>query len=186
MDLQSELKKISDSMVKAADHTAQDFDSIHTGKASPSMVENVVVEVYGSSMRLRDIAAITTPDAHTIRVQPWDKGALKDIERGILAANIGFTPAVMGDAVRCPIPPLSGERRKELAKVCSEMAEQGRVRVRNIRRDAMDAIKKAQKDGAITEDDLKRAEKDVQNLTDKNIAQINKDLEAKEQELQKV
>ncbi len=186
MDLQTELKKISESMAKAAEYTAHEFDTIHTGKASPSMVENVMVEVYGSSMRLKEVAAITTPDANTIRVQPWDKGALKDIERAILAANIGFTPAVMGDAVRCPIPPLSGERRKELVKVCSEMSEQGRVRVRTIRRDAMEAIKKAQKDGAITEDDLKRAEKEVQNLTDKFTAQINKDLEAKEQELQKV
>ncbi len=186
MELQNEIKKISEAMAKAIEYTLHEFDGIHTGKATPSMVENVMVEVYGSNMRLKEVAAITTPDSSTIRVQPWDKGALKDIEKAILAANIGFTPAVMGDAVRCPIPPLSGERRKELVKVCSEMAEHGRVRVRNIRRDAMDAFKKLQKDSAITEDDLKRTEKDVQNLTDKSIAQINKALADKEAELQKV
>ena len=183
MILQDEMKKLDAAMKKAVEYTVHEFDGVHTGKATPAMVENVSVEVYGSSMRLKEVAAITTPDPNTIRIQPWDKGVLKDIEKAILAANIGFTPCIMGEAVRCPIPPLSQERRKELTKVCSEMAEAGRVRVRNIRREAMDAFKKAQKDGAITEDDLKRTEKDVQNLTDKSIASINKALEDKEADL---
>ena len=135
---------------------------------------------------LKDIAAITTPDSSTIRVQPWDKNILKDVEKAILVANIGFTPAVMGDAVRCPIPALSGERRAELAKICHEMAEQGRVRVRNIRREAIDAFKKLQKSGGATEDDVKKFEKEVQNLTDKSIADINTQLSRKEEDLKKI
>jgi len=186
MEIQSEIKKCSDAMAKACDFVIHEFDTVHTGKASTSMVENVMVEVYGSMMRLKEVAAITTPDAQTIRVQPWDKGVLKGVEKAILAANIGFTPAIMGDAVRCPVPSLSGERRQELIKVCGEMAEQGKVRVRNIRRDVLDILKKAQKDSLISEDDYKRTEKEIQNLTDKNIDVISKALVTKEAEIKKV
>lgn len=186
MDISAELKKTGEAMSKAVDHVEHEFETVHTGKANPGMVENVMVEAYGTSSRLRDIAAITTPDSSTIRVQPWDKSILKDVEKAILAANIGFTPAVMGDAVRCPIPALSGERRAELAKICHEMAELGRVRIRTIRRETLDAAKKMKSAGAATEDDLKKFEKEVQNLTDKFIAIINKSLEAKEADLKKV
>lgn len=186
MDINAEIKKTAEAMAKALDFVLRDFETIHTGKASPSMVEGVMVDVYGSSMRMKDVAAITTPDSNLIRIQPWDRGILKEIEKAILAANIGITPAVMGEAVRCPIPALSGERRAELAKVCRDMAEQGRVRIRNIRRDAMDALKKAQKDSTITEDEEKRAEKEIQNLTDKKIDEINKAVEAKEADLKRV
>ena len=186
MDINAEIKKTAEAMAKALDFVLRDFETIHTGKASPSMVEGVMVDVYGSSMRMKDVAAITTPDSNLIRIQPWDRGILKEIEKAILAANIGITPAVLGEAVRCPIPALSGERRAELAKVCRDMAEQGRVRIRNIRRDAMDALKKAQKDSAITEDEEKRAEKEIQNLTDKKIDEINKAVEAKEADLKRV
>ncbi|MBS1485409.1 MAG: ribosome recycling factor [Opitutales bacterium] len=186
MNITAEIKKTEEAMKKAVEFTKRDFESIHTGKASPSMVENIMVDVYGSSMRLKDVSAITTPDSNLIRVQPWDRGILKEIEKAILAANVGITPSVMGEAVRCPIPALSGERRAELAKVCRDMAEQGRVRIRTIRRDAMDAVKKSQKEGAITEDDLKHAEKEIQNLTDKKIEEINKAVEAKEAELKQI
>ncbi len=186
MDIQSEMKKTESAMGAAVEHLCREFDTVHTGKASPTMVENVMVEAYGTTSRLRDIAAITTPDSSTIRVQPWDKSILKDVEKAILAANIGFTPAVMGDAVRCPIPALSGERRTELVKICHEMAEGGRVRLRTIRRDALDAAKKAQKASAITEDELKKFEKEIQALTDKYSAQINKHLENKERDLKTV
>ena len=186
MNITAEIKKTEEAMKKAVEFTKRDFESIHTGKASPSMVENIMVDVYGSSMRLKDVSAITTPDSNLIRVQPWDRGILKEIEKAILAANVGITPSVMGEAVRCPIPALSGERRAELAKVCRDMAEQGRVRIRTIRRDAMDAVKKSQKEGAITEDDLKHAEKEIQNLTDKMIEEINKAVEAKEAELKQI
>lgn len=186
MDINSALTQTKDAMGKAVAHVRHEFETVHTGKANPSMVENVMVEAYGTTSRLRDIAAITTPDSSTIRIQPWDKGILKDVEKAILAANIGVTPAVMGDAVRCPIPALSGERRAELAKICRDMAEQGRVAVRGIRRDIIDAVKKLQKAGTVTEDELKKFEKDVQNATDKSIADINSSLEAKEADLKKI
>ncbi len=186
MDISAEIKKTSDVMSKAAQHVEHEFETVHTGKANPGMVENVMVEAYGSMSRLRDIAAITTPDSSTIRIQPWDKGILKDVEKAILAANIGFTPAVMGDAVRCPIPALSGERRAELAKICNDMAESGRVRIRTIRREALDAAKKMKSAGTATEDDMKKFEKEVQNITDKFVAAINKSLEAKVADLKQI
>lgn len=186
MDLSTALKNTKDAMSKSVAYVVHEFETVHTGKASPSMVEGVLVEAYGTSSRLKDIAAITTPDSSTIRVQPWDKSILKDVEKAILAANIGFTPVIMGDAVRCPIPALSGERRAELAKICHDMAEQGRVRVRNVRRDAIDAFKKLQKAGGATEDDVKKFEKEVQNITDKSIAEINTQLASKEDELKKI
>jgi len=173
-------------MAKAVEHVNHEFETVHTGKANPGMVENVMVEAYGTTSRLRDIAAITTPDSSTIRVQPWDKGVLKDVEKAILAANIGFTPCVMGDSVRCPIPSLSGERRLELAKVCHDMSEQGRIRIRTIRRDAIDGVKKLKSAGVATEDDMKKFEKEVQTLTDKFIAEINKSLANKEVEIKTV
>ncbi|MFI3290531.1 MAG: ribosome recycling factor [Opitutales bacterium] len=186
MDIQAELKNVKTAMDKVIQYVIAEFDTIHTGKASSSMVENISVEVYGSMMKIKEVAAITTPDAQTIRIQAWDKEALKPIEKAILAANVGLTPSIMGEAVRCPVPALSGERRLELIKVCGEMAEQGRVRVRNVRREAMDLFKKSQKASLITEDELKKTEKDIQNLTDKSIDSINKDLASKEAEVKKV
>ncbi len=170
-------------MDKAIEHLCREFETVHTGHASPSMVEGVMVEAYGTVSRLRDIAAITTPDSSTIRIQPWDKSILKDVEKAVLAANIGFTPVVMGEAVRCPIPPLSGERRAELAKICKDMAEQCKVRIRTARRESIDEAKKAQKSGGLTEDDVRKFEKEVQTLTDKAGAEVEKHLAAKESDL---
>ena len=170
-------------MKKALDHTLHEFSSIHTGKASPTMVEGVTVDAYGSQMRIKDCAAITTPDARLIQIQPWDKGLTKAIEKAIQQANIGLNPSVDGHIVRVPLPELSRERRQEFVKVANRMAEEGRVQIRNIRRDTMDALKKSQKDGKISEDDLKRFEKDVQTATDKTIKDINDHLARKEKEL---
>jgi ribosome recycling factor len=170
-------------MKKALDHALHEFSSIHTGKASPAMVEGVMVDAYGSQMRIKDCAAITTPDARLIQIQPWDKGLTKAIEKAIQMANIGLNPSVDGHLVRVPLPELSRERRQEFVKVANRMAEDGRVQVRNIRRDALDALKKAQKDGKISEDDLKRFEKDVQTFTDKTIKDIADHLAKKEKEL---
>ncbi len=180
------LSKMRADMQKAIEHTIHEFGTLHTGKASPSMVENIQVDVYGSMMRIRDIASIMTPDARLIQIQPWDKSALKPIEKAIQQDKIGVNPVIHGDTVRCPLPELSRERRAELAKAASTMGEEGKVRIRAVRRDAMDALKKLQKDSAITEDDLKRAEKDVQAEHDKFIAQIGKLVSDKEAELMKV
>jgi ribosome recycling factor len=177
------LTEMQAKMKKALDHTLHEFSSIHTGKASPAMVEGVMVEAYGSQMRLKECAAITTPDAHMIQIQPWDKGLTKAIEKAIQQANLGMNPLVDGQLVRVPLPQLSRERRQEFVKVAHRMAEEGRVHIRNVRRDTMDALKKAQKDGKISEDDLKRLEKDVQLTTDKTIKEIGDHLARKEKEL---
>lgn len=170
-------------MKKALDHTLHEFSTIHTGKASPTMVEGVMVEAYGSTMRIKDCAAITTPDARLIQIQPWDKGLTKAIEKAIQQANLGLNPAVDGHLVRVPLPELSRERRQDFVKVAHRMAEEGRVQIRNIRRDALDGLKKQQKDGKISEDDYKRFEKDVQTQTDKTIKDIGDHLAKKEKEL---
>jgi ribosome recycling factor len=150
------------------------------------MIENLIADVYGSRMRIREIAAITTPDGRTIQIQPWDKSSVQPIEKAILTANIGLTPVSQSTLIRCTIPEMSGERRKELVKVANTMAEEGRIAIRVIRREALEVFKKLQKDGAIGEDDLKRLEKDVQKLTDSANGEIQKLFEAKEKDLLKV
>ncbi len=173
-------------MQKNLDHTLHEFGSINTGKASPALVEAIMVEAYGSSMRLKECAAIHTPDPRMIQVQPWDKSLLKPIEKAIQMANIGINPVVDGPSVRLPLPEMSKERRQELTKVAHRLAEEGRVAIRNTRRDGVEAVKKALKDGKISEDDAKKLEKDVQTVTDRLIKDIGDHLTKKEQELLKV
>jgi ribosome recycling factor len=170
-------------MSAAAKHTLHEFASIHTGKASPSMVEGVMVEAYGSQMRLRDCAAISTPDSRLIQVQPWDKSLVKAIEKAIQLANIGINPAVDGNVIRLPLPDLSRDRRQELVKVIHRLAEEGKVAIRNIRRDAIDQIKKQAKDGKLSEDEDRRLEKEVQTHTDRHIKDLESHVTAKEKEL---
>ena len=170
-------------MKKAVDHTLHEFSTIHTGKASPAMVETVMVEAYGSHMPLKGCAAITTPDPRMIQIQPWDKGLLRAIEKALQLANIGINPIVDGNVVRLPFPELSRERRQEFVKTAHRLAEEGRVAVRHSRRDAMEAAKKMKKDGKLSEDDEKRLEKEVQTATDKSIKEIDTHLASKEKEL---
>lgn len=173
------LTEATTKMRKAMDHTLHEFAGIHTGKATPAMVESVMVEAYGSMMRLKECSAITTPDARMIQIQPWDAGLTKAIEKAIQVANLGFNPVVDGKIVRIPLPDMSRERRQEFVKTASRIAEEGRVQVRNIRRDIMDAVKK----GKFPEDESKRLEKDIQALTDKTIKEIGDHFTAKEKEL---
>lgn len=170
-------------MKKALDYTLHEFSSIHTGKASPTMVESVMVEAYGTMQPLKSCAAITTPDARLIQIQPWDKGITQAIVKAIQMANIGLNPTVDGANVRIPLPELSRERRQEFVKVANRMAEEGRVHIRNVRRDTMDTLKKALKDGKISEDESKRLEKEAQAATDKAIKDIGDHLAKKEKEL---
>lgn len=170
-------------MKKAVDHTLHEFSTIHTGKASPAMVESVMVEAYGSMMPLKGCAAITTPDPRMIQIQPWDKGLIRAIEKALQMANIGVNPVVDGALIRLPFPDLSKERRQEYVKTAHRLAEEGRVSVRHIRRDAMEAAKKLKKDGKLSEDDEKRLEKEVQTSTDKSIKDIESHLAHKEKEL---
>lgn len=173
-------------MKKAVDHTLHEFSTIHTGKASPAMVESVQVEAYGSMMPLKGCAAITTPDPRMIQIQPWDKGLIRAIEKALQMANIGINPVVDGSLIRLPFPELSKERRQEFVKTAHRLAEEGRVSVRHIRRDAMEAAKKLKKDGKISEDDEKRLEKDVQAATDKAIKDIDTAVAHKEKDLMTV
>ncbi len=166
-------------MKKAVDHTLHEFSAIHTGKATPAMVETVMVEAYGSMTPLKQCAAITTPDARLIQIQPWDAGLAKAIAKGIIDANLGFNPIVDGKTIRVPLPDMSRERRQEFVKNAHRLAEEGRVHVRNVRRDIIESIKKAK----LPEDEAKRLEKDIQTATDKSIADINSHLAHKEKEL---
>src|SRR5476651_1320585 len=171
-DLQAKMKK-------AVDHTLHEFSSIHTGKATPAMVESVMVEAYGSPMRLKDCAAISTPDARLIQIQPWDATLIKAVEKGIQQANLGFNPIIDGKLIRIPLPDMSRERRQEFVKTAHRLAEEGRVHVRNARRDSLETAKKAK----LPEDDSKRLEKDIQTATDAAIKSINDHLASKEKEL---
>lgn len=169
-------------MKKAVDHTLHEFSAIHTGKATPTMVEGVMVEAYGSQMRLKECAAISTPDARLIQIQPWDAGLSKAIAKGIIDANLGFNPIVDGKVIRVPLPEMSRERREQFVKTAHRLAEEGRVHVRNVRRDSIEAVKKAK----LSEDETKRLEKEIQQSTDKAIADINAHLTAKEKDLMTV
>lgn len=169
-------------LAKAVEHTAHEFANIHTGKATPSMVESIAVDAYGSSMRIKDCAAISTPDSRVIVIQPWDKSVIQAISKGIQLANIGLNPVVDGNLVRVPLPEMSRERRLEFVKVAHRLAEDGRVSVRKARHDGLDALKKA----GLSEDEKKRHEKEIQTHTDKAIAEIAAHLAAKEKDLLEV
>ena len=179
------LNTLTEDLKKATNHTIDQFASLHAGKASPTMLDSVRVAAYGSTVTLKEVAAVTTPDAKTIMVQPWDKSIIRDVEKGIQEANLGLNPIVDGGILRVPVPELTGERRQELAKTASKMAEDGRVSVRQARRDALDLFKAAKNEG-LSEDDFKRYEKDVQKLHDDYITEINQLLAGKETELQTV
>jgi ribosome recycling factor len=176
---QSFLTDAQAKMKKAVDHTLHEFSSIHTGKATPAMVETVMVEAYGSMMRLKECAAISTPDPRLIQIQPWDVGLTKAIAKGIQEANLGFNPIIDGKLIRLPLPDMSRERRLEFVKNANRLAEEGRVHVRNVRRDIMETVKKAK----LPEDEAKRLEKDIQTATDNSIKSINEHLAHKEKDL---
>lgn len=186
MDLDDVMLEAEAAMEKAVEFMTHEFASIRTGKASPALVENMDVEAYGSSMKLKALALITTPEARLIVIQPFDASTTRDIERAINESRLGISPAVDGKLIRIPIPELSEERRRDLVKTIKGIAEDTKVRVRACRRDAMDAAKKMQKEGEITEDDLRVAETEIQKITDKQVASIEQHFSAKEAEIMKV
>jgi ribosome recycling factor len=173
-------------MEKAVEFMTHEFSSIRTGKASPALVENLDVEAYGSNMKLKQVALITTPEARLIVIQPFDASTTRDIERAINESRLGIAPAVDGKIIRIPIPELSEERRRDLVKTIKQISEESKVRVRACRREAMDAAKKMQKDGDITEDDLRSVEGDIQKLTDQYVAKVDQTVSAKEAEIMKI
>lgn len=173
-------------MEKALDFMKHEFSSVRTGKASPALVEGIDVDAYGSSMKLKQLALISTPEARLIVITPFDVSNAKAIEKAINESKVGITPSVDGKIIRLPIPELSEERRKDLVKTIKTMAEETRVRIRAARRHAMDAAKKSQKDGGLTEDDLKSAETQIQKLTDKYVADVDSQVGSKEAEIMRV
>jgi ribosome recycling factor len=172
-------------MNKAIAHLESELSKIRAGKATPSMLDGIMVDYYGNPTQLSQVANISILDARTISIQPWEKTMLQPIERGIMAANIGITPQNDGVNIRLFLPPLTEERRKELVKKCNGEGEQAKVSIRNIRRDAIEQIKKLQKDGT-SEDECKDSEASVQDTTDKFIALVEKHLVAKEKEIMAV
>jgi ribosome recycling factor len=186
MSMDEVIFEAEEKMEKSFKKAHDDFASIRTGKASPSLVENIKVDCYGTNMRLREVAGITTPDPRMIMIQPWDASNVDPVRKALEEANIGITPLVDGKLIRLPIPELSEERRKEMIKLVKKMAEDGRVTIRHIRRDAMETLKKLHKDGKLTEDDFSLAEKETQKLTDDYTKKIDHHLETKESELLKV
>jgi ribosome recycling factor len=173
-------------MEKSVDYMVHEFSSVRTGKASPALVENVDVVAYGSAMKLKQLALITTPEPRLLVVQPFDAATVKDIEKALKESKIGIMPLVDGKIIRLPIPELSEERRKDLVKSLRQMAEEARVRVRANRRTAVDEARKMEKSGGLTEDGLRDLEADVQKLTDKSVKEIDEHLERKEAEVMKV
>jgi len=159
---------------------------IRTGRANPGLLDTVHVDYYGSSLPISQVANVSLLDARTISVQPWEKGMGAKIEKAIRESDLGLNPASMGDLIRVPMPPMSEERRKEMTKLVRHEGEQAKIAVRNLRRDANDAVKKLVKDKTASEDDQKRSEADIQKVTDRHITEIDRMVEAKEQEIMAV
>jgi len=180
------LLETEDAMDKAVDYMHHEFASVRTGKASPALVENLEVTAYGSSMRLKQLAVITSPEPRLLVIQPFDATTTKAIEKGIKESKLGIMPNVDGKLIRLRIPELSEERRITLCKTVKTMAEEARVRIRSVRRDGIEGLKKLEKESAITEDDLRTLEKEVQTLTDKSVKAIDEAVSHKEAEILKV
>jgi len=185
METDDILLETEDAMQKGVDYVLHEMSTVRTGKANPSLVEGIDVHVasYGSSMKLKQLAMIATPDARMITVNPFDPSTLKEIEKALSESKLVINPTVDGKIIRLPIPELSHERRQDLAKVVKDMAEQGRVRVRASRHEGMDKLKSGQKAGDITEDNFHDLEKQVQSLTDKYVKSINDHFDHKEKEI---
>ena len=176
------LLEAEEKMIKTEEFVQHEFTGVRTGKASPALVENIMAEVYGSQMRIREIAGITTPEPRMILITPWDAGSLHPIEKAIQKSSIGINPVIHGKAIRLILPELSTERRQEMVKMTHKMAEDGRVAIRHVRRDAMEMLRKA-KSAGLSEDEEKNAEKELQKLTDQYIAKVDEHLKHKEKEI---
>ncbi|MFP4459224.1 MAG: ribosome recycling factor [Candidatus Zixiibacteriota bacterium] len=188
--MENVIKDLMNSAKKKMDKTygvvQSEFSKLRTGKASPALLEDLPVEVYGQAMPIKQLASITVPDARMIVVQPWDKGTMEPIEKAIQKSDLGLNPQNDGNIIRVHIPPLSEERRQELVKVAHRIAEEGKVAIRSIRRDTIDTLKQKEKEKDISEDFRYKGEKDIQKITDEETDKIDKALEEKEQEILKI
>lgn len=180
------LQKARQRMEGAVEALRREFSTVRTGKASPALLDNVRVEAYGSRVPLNQVGTVSAPEPRMLTVQPWDKSVIKDIEKAIREADLGLNPSNDGNLVRIPVPALTEERRKEFVKVLHKLAEEGRVAVRQARKDANDDIKAHQKDEGMSEDDVRREQGEVQKLTDQYIAKVDELLKHKEAEVMEV
>jgi ribosome recycling factor len=185
-EVQGVLRSADERMKKAAAVTHDDLNRIRTGRASPALVEKMQIDYYGQPTPLNQLAGINVPEPRLLVITPYDKSQIGVIEKAIMASDLGVTPSNDGTVIRLPFPQLTEERRKEMVKVAHHRAEEGRVAVRNVRRHAKDELERLQKDGKISEDDLKRAEKDLQRETDAHVEEIDKLLAVKEHELHEI
>ena len=180
------LARYRDRMDKAVAALKEEFGSLRTGRASASLLDQVHVEAYGANTPLNQVAAISVPEPRSISVNVWDRGLVVSVEKAIRNAGLGLNPVVEGQMLRIPIPPLTEDRRKDLAKIAGKYAEQQKVAVRNVRREANDDLKKAEKDHVINQDEQKKMEAEVQKMTDEAIKRVDEALKAKEQEIMQV
>lgn len=184
--VQAVLKDGEDKMQNAVQAARRELASIRTGRANPSLLDRITIDYYGTPTPLNQMASVSVPEARLLVVQPWDKSAVKEVEKAIMSSDLGLTPNSDGTVIRIQIPQLTEERRRDLARVARQEAEDKRVAVRNVRRDANEALKQLERDGAISEDEERRAQAQVQELTDQYVAEIDEMLAAKEQEILEV
>ena len=180
------LKDTETRMKKSIEALKVEFSKIRTGRATPSLLDHITVEYYGAPTPLNQVAKVTAEDSRTLSITPWEKNMVGPIEKAIMSSDLGLNPSTAGTVIRVPMPPLTEERRKDLVRVVRHEAENAKVAIRNIRRDANNDLKSLVKEKAISEDEERRAQETVQNLTDRYIAQIDKLLEEKEQELMEI
>lgn len=180
------MPEAEEKMKKAIARVLQEFASLRTGRAAPAILDRVEVDYYGSMTAIKSIASISVPDARTLQVAPFDRTALSAIEKAILKSDLGITPNSDGQTLRIVFPPPTQERRKELAKLAKKEAEEGKVAIRNVRRDEVDKVKTAEKKSEITQDDSKRMQDQLQKLTDRYVAELDKALASKEAEIMEV
>ena len=178
-----DFKEFSKKMDRTLDYLGEEFDAVRAGRANPRVLDRITVEYYGSETALNGVATISSPDARTLVIQPWDGKLLKDIQKAIQTSDLGINPQNDGRVIRLVFPQLTDERRKDLIKQVKKYAEEAKVALRNIRRDGMDYVKKLKKNSEITEDDQKKGEKDLQDLLDQYIKKVDSALAAKEKEL---
>lgn len=186
IDTQNIKKDTTRKMNAAVEVLQKEFAGLRTGRASVSLLEPVTVDAYGSKMPLSQLATVSAPDPRMLTVQVWDRGMVKAVERAILEADLGLNPASEGQSIRIPIPPLNEERRVEITKIASRYAEEARVAVRNVRRHAMDELKKAEKEGAVSQDQFRDLSKQIQDLTDQHVKSLDDLLAKKEGEILQV
>lgn len=184
--IQDLLNTVEERMDKSLQSLKKEFATVRAGRANPSILDKVVVEYYGSQMPINQLANVNAPEPRLLLIQPWDKSSLSEIERAILKSDLGLTPSNDGTVIRIVIPQLTEQRRQELVKMIRKMAEEGRVAIRNVRRDLNDEVKKLEKNGDVSEDDSRRAQEKIQHATDKFVAEIDKALASKEKELLEV